>query len=210
MANLEFIYRRHSVRSYLKEDVPLDHIREILTAAIHAPRGKVENWHFIVVKNQEKIEGLAGIIEKKNREIAERLPDQEMRDSFIGHVKNATHFRKAPVVILVYAGPYPVTGLKEIRAAGYSQDEVEALIGTSPAIQNISAAMENLMLAAVELGYGTCWLTGPNYAAREITEYIGFNKEGYKFAAMTPLGVPAGEVKSPPRKDVANYMTVID
>jgi len=71
--------------------------------------------------------------------------------------------------------------------------------------------MENLQLASAQMGYGTCWMTGPLYAKEEITEYIGFQKDGYFLAAMTPIGVPVdGDIKSPPRKPVGDVLTIIE
>jgi len=71
--------------------------------------------------------------------------------------------------------------------------------------------MENLLLAAAAMGYGTCWMTGPTYAADEITQIIGFSKPGYFLAAMTPLGIPAeGKYANPPRKPVTDVLTIID
>ena len=70
--------------------------------------------------------------------------------------------------------------------------------------------MENLLLAAASLGYGTCWMTGPNYAAKEIAEVIKFKKEGYSLMALTPIGFPLEkENKSPVRKQVEEVITVI-
>ena len=91
-----------------------------------------------------------------------------------------------------------------------SQEEIDALNMANPGLQGVSAAIENLMLSAGELGYGTCWMTSPNYAAKEISEYVNFNKEGCYLAALTPLGVPATEGKSPERKPLEEVITVIE
>lgn len=212
MANLDFIYKRHSVRKFKNIDVPLEDIKEIIRAATHAPSGKnFQNWHFVVVKNREKIQEMARIVERKNAELAACTKDENKRKAFTKYVKYHTVFRNAPVVILVYAGPYPTTALDLLLEKGAPQEEIDRLLRPSPGIQNIGAAMENLLLAAANLGYGGCWMTGPNYASREIEEFIGFKKEGYFLAAMTPLGVPEeSELKSPPRKPLEEVMTVIE
>jgi nitroreductase len=71
--------------------------------------------------------------------------------------------------------------------------------------------MENLHLAAASLGYGTCWMAGPTYAAEEITAFLGVKiKPGYYLAALTPLGVPAGAGGTrTPRKPVEEVLTII-
>lgn len=210
MGKLDFIYARHSVRRYTEQDVSWEDIKEILTAAIHAPVGRAKNWHFVVIKNKEKINGVARIIRAKNEAVAAGLKSEELKKPFINHLAYETHFVNAPVLILAYGGPYPVTGLDELREAGVEEREIDALERTVPAVQNVAAAMENLMLAAAQLGYGTCWMTGPNYAAAQITEYLGIDLPGYNLMLMTPLGIPAGPVKSPSRKPVEEYTTVIE
>ncbi|WBW98314.1 nitroreductase family protein [Oceanirhabdus sp. W0125-5] len=211
MKNLEFIYKRHSIRKFTEEEVKEEDLKAIMEAAIQAPSGKHrQNWHFVIVKNKEKIEGIAKLIEEKNKKIADKLPDKEWADGFKKFVKYATIFRTAPVLVIVYAGDYIPTGLKEFKAIGASQEEIDALNKANPGLQGVSAAIENLMISAGELGYGTCWMTSPNYAAKEISEYVNFNKEGYYLAALTPLGVPATEGKSPERKPLEEVITVIE
>ncbi|WP_202710157.1 nitroreductase family protein [Sporosalibacterium faouarense] len=92
-----------------------------------------------------------------------------------------------------------------------NEEDIKNLIKSSSGIQNISAAMENLLLAAANMGYGGCWMTGPNYAAKEIEKLIGFEKEGYHLATMTPLGIPEDSKPSrPPRKSLDDVLTIID
>ncbi|EOD00312.1 nitroreductase family protein [Caldisalinibacter kiritimatiensis] len=212
MGKLDFIYKRHSVRKFKDEEIPMEDIKEIIKAATYAPSGKnQQNWHFVIVKNKEKIEEMAKIVEKKNAELASSTDDEKKKKSMTKFLKYHTVFRNAPMVVLVFAGPYPSTGIDILEEKGATQEELNAVLLPNPGIQNVAAAMENLQLAAANLGYGTCWMTGPNYASKEITEYIGFNKEGYFLAAMTPLGVPEeSKLTSPPRKPVEEVLTIIE
>lgn len=212
MNNLDFIYKRHSVRKFKNIDVPLNDIREIIKAATYAPSGKnLQNWHFVVVRNREKIDSMVNVIEKKAYEIVESVNDEELKKGFLRYLKYATVFKNAPVTILIFAGPYPTTGLDVFKAKGATDEEIENLLRPTPGIQNIGAAVENLMLAAANMGYGTCWMTSPNFAGKEISNFIGFMKEGYYLAAITPLGIPEeSELTSPPRKPVDEVMTIIE
>ncbi len=56
-------------------------------------------------------------------------------------------------------------------------DEIHTLLKPSPGVQNVAAAMENLLLAAANMGYGGCWMTGPNYASEEICEVLDLKKK---------------------------------
>lgn len=212
MNNLDFIYKRHSVRKFKDVEVPTEDIKELIKAATYAPSAKnVQNWHFVVIKNQEKIDEIAKIVERKNAKLASFTKNEEIRNNFTKYVKYHTVFRNAPVIVLVFAGPFPSTGLDILKDIGASSDEIHDLLRPSAGIQNISAAMENLLLAAANMGYGGCWMTGPNYASKEIQEYIGFKKEGYFLAAMTPIGVPEeSELKSPNKKPVDEVLTIIE
>lgn len=212
MADLEFIYKRHSVRKFKNEDVPMDDIEEIIKAAEYAPSGKnLQNWHFVIIKKNSVKEGIAQIIENKNAEIAANAKDEMEKETFTKMLRFQTFIKNVPVLILVYAGPYPITGYEILNSMGASRDVLDDLLRPSPGVQNIGAAMENLMLAAASMGYGTCWMTSPNYAGKEISKYIGFEREGYYLAAMTPLGVPESmEFKRPPRKPIDEIITVIE
>lgn len=212
MTNLDFIYKRKSVRKFTDETVSNEDIKILIQTATQAPSGKnLQNWHFIVIKDKEKIEEIAKIVEKKNSELATYLHNEEDKKNLTKFLKYHTIFRNAPTLVLVYAGSYIPAGYKALKAKGASSEEIHNLLKPSPGVQNIAAAMENLQLAAANMGYGTCWMTGPLYAKEDITEYIGFEKEDYFLAAMTPLGIPADiEIKSPPRKPVEEVLTIIE
>ncbi|WP_371379836.1 nitroreductase family protein [Sporomusa aerivorans] len=209
---LEFIKKRHSVRQFTDEQIPEQTIREIIKAATCAPSGKnQQNWHFVVITDKQKIAEIARLVEAKNTELSTYLRDEAKLKSFKGTVGYHTVFKNAPVLVLVYAGPYETIADMLLADGVMPREEALQYGKQNPGIQNIAAAMENLLLAAASLGYGTCWMTGPTYAAREISDYIGFAKEGYYLAAMTPLGVPANaKATGTPRKPLEDVLTIIN
>lgn len=211
MNNLDFIYNRHSVRKFTDQEIPMEDITKILEASTYCPSAKnVQNWHFVVVKNKQKIEEIAKSIEKKNSEIADKLDDENKKAAFTKFVRFATLFRNAPTVILVYASSYTPTGLDELQEAiGYEQ-EINHIIGMSPQMQSIGALIENLTLAATAMGYGTCWMTSGNYAAREISEVVQFTNNDFSLAAIVPIGVPNLPIKSPGRKPIEEVISIIE
>lgn len=213
MENLAFLYKRHSVRKFSDEIVPEEIIRQLITAATYAPSGKnKQNWHFVVILDKAKIAEIARLVEQKNAKLADRVNDEQKAQEIKSGVRYATVFKGAPALVLVFAGPYGTIADLLSGNSDLSPVELEELARPNPGIQNIAAAMENLQLAAASLGYGTCWMTGPTYAATEITEYIGREviPEGYYLAAMTPLGVPAAPPLSrPPRKPIEEVLTIL-
>ena len=163
-----------------------------------------------MVKNREVIEKMSKAIEERGKKMVEGLPEEKSRD-FVKYLPFYSFFTKAPVTVLVFAGPYPTTGVDLLKANNAPEEEIAALEKHNPGIQNVAAAMENLLLAAANLGYGTCWMTGPNFAAKEIQEVVGFEKEGYYLAAMTPLGVPEEkELWSPERMPLEEVLDIIE
>jgi nitroreductase len=212
MKDLDFIYNRHSVRNFTDQVVSNEDINKIIKAATHAANGRnAQNWYFVVIRNKNKIKDIARSIMLKNDSICAQIVNEEMRDKF-SNIKNfGTFFIKAPVLICVFASEYIPTGYDVLKSIGIPDDEFNEFMNTSPGIQNIGAAMENLMLAAATLGYGTCWMTSPNFAGRAIKETINLDAlKNYNFVALTPLGVPMGESTSPKRKPLNEIMTILD
>ena len=211
MSSLDFIYKRHSVRKFKNQSVPKEDIDEIIKAATYAPSGKnKQNWHFVVIRNANLIEQISDTIKDKANTLASKLDDEEAKNNFLKFIPYFTFFTNAPVLILVYAGPYPSSGYDILESTNHKED-ASRVLNASPRIQNIGAAIENLLLAAANKGYGTCWMTGPNFASSDIEKIVNFSKEGYYLTAMTPLGVPEEkELNSPKRKPLEEVMTIID
>jgi nitroreductase len=56
---MEAIFKRRSVREYLNKDVTDEQIQKILHAGMSAPSaGNEQPWHFVVIKNKQKLEEL--------------------------------------------------------------------------------------------------------------------------------------------------------
>ena len=209
MGKLDFIYQRKSVRAFQATTIPEEDLRQILAAATQAPSGKnIQNWHFVVIRSQQKIAEITKIVENKNAQMAVFLMEEKAR-SFRGLLPYYTVFRDAPVLVLAYGGPYPASDLQGCTEPQVIEAANAAQLA-QPGIQNVSAAMENMLLAAAALGYGSCWMTGPTFAAKEISACVGFAKEGYQLLAITPLGLPATSSGSPPRKALEEVVTFID
>ena len=62
---------------------------------------------------------------------------------------------------------------------------------------DIGIAMENAVLAATEMGLGTCWVGA--FTEGPIKEFLGIPEELH-IVALTPLGIPAEEPEPRPRK----------
>ena len=69
-------------------------------------------------------------------------------------------------------------------------------------VQDYSAAIENMLLAIVALGYETCWyegrMTDLDRAGHRIAQVLGVPEE-YELVCYLPIGIPESE-PVPPRK----------
>ena len=67
---------------------------------------------------------------------------------------------------------------------------------------DVGIAMENAVLAAAEMGLGTCWVGA--FTEGPIKEFLGI-PESLRIVALTPLGVPAESPEPRPRKPMEEF-----
>lgn len=97
-------------------------------------------------------------------------------------------FSQGPLVIGICALPAAAW----VRRDGKNYADVDATI-----------AMDHLILAAADLGLGTCWVAAFDpVAAREILSL----PDGVEPIAFTPLGYPADQPKPKDRKPLAELV----
>ncbi|MGQ9853560.1 MAG: nitroreductase family protein [Candidatus Oleimicrobiaceae bacterium] len=110
------------------------------------------------------------------------------REAGLRRIYNKPWFTQAPLVTGVCALP----GKAWSRADGTNSAEVDATI-----------AMDHLILAAADLGLGTCWVAAFDpAAAREVLAL----PEGVEPVAFTPLGYPADEPRGKVRKPLSELV----
>jgi nitroreductase len=184
MEFFDLVKKRRSVRKYSGESISRGDIMRVLDAANHAPSAmNRQPWEFLVVTGA-KIGEVGECYGRALAEIAGKMKaagEKSMitTDDFI---RKASGFGGAPALILVLAERPAATG--EMKAH----------------IESASAAMENLLLAATDLGLGTCWMTGPLRQETEIRKIleIGDDRE---IVALTPLGHPDENPERMERRD---------
>ena len=215
---MDVIRKRQSIRHYKEGDVPNDAIYEMIEAARLAPSGKnLQNWHFIVIKNRGFMKRVADAVFARNEEIALKMmaKDEGKASRFRKFLRNFTlFFLDAPVLLVVMTEDYHPSGYWELDLAGADQTELDALkYFRNPGMQSLGAAIEHFELRAFDIGYGCCWLTSANYAAKEIESLLRkegiFDREGWFMGAMLSLGIPAEGAKSPGRKTRDEISTFI-
>lgn len=212
MTNLDFIYNRQSIRKFKDESIPKEDIMELLKAATFAPSAKhQQNWHFVVLQNKDMINEMADIVTRSHEKIGELAKTEKDKKIHMSVINYYTCFKNAPVVVLVYGCEYKMIEYKILKENDAPKDLLEVLVSPQSGAQSIGAAVENFLLAATEMGYGTCYMTGPTHAKTEIENLIGFEKPGYELMSMIALGVAEdNQPKQPPRKPLEDVTTFID
>jgi len=216
MEFIEVLKKRQSIRKYKEGEIPENHIRQIIEGAGMAPSGKnIQNWHFVVIRDDKTKQEIADIVEKKNLLISEKmdLVDSEKGERFRKFCRHFTlFFTKAPVLMVVYSTFYPPSGYYEYKLVGMDPEN-DLVHHRNPGMQSLGAALENLTLRAIDLGYGSCWLTSANYAAEEIETYLaqrhGFQKNNFFMAALMSIGIPEDNQPSPSKKSLDEICTFL-
>ena len=169
MTNLEFIYKRKSIRKFTEQEVPKEDLIEMLKAATYAPSAKhQQNWHFDVITNKAKIEEIAKVVGERHMEIADIADNEKDQTNMSKFLKYYTVFKNAPVLILVYVKPYKTVEYKILKDKPEYKELYDMVVSSQPEVQTIGAAVENLLLAAANMGYGACYMTGPIHSKDKI------------------------------------------
>lgn len=185
MDTREVLLTRRSIRRYKSDPIPESDLREILEAGLYAPSAiNLQHWYFVAVQNPDTMEEvrqiMGGVVEKFTPVLKQRFarnPEQiEITNKFLVTLGGA------PVCVLVFMlkPDYP---------------------DRDGAMQSVSAAIENVLLAAWDKGIGSCWLSAPQRMGFGPVFQERFAPGKGEFVAAITLGYPDQEGKLPPRRD---------
>lgn len=196
---------RASVRHFTDEPVALDDLKEMVRRAGLAPsENNHQPWKFIAITNRQLLKKMKDIVFKK----IEELPVKESKRAYL--IKSqmqifATFFDKAPVVISVVLTP-PESLLE--KGLSLTHEELDKL-QNYPDLQSCGAAIQNLLLTAVELGYGACWMSTPLTAKVELEQLLNIKKPSY-IAAFITVGKPLYPVSQSNKKPLKDIFVLKD
>jgi nitroreductase len=176
----EAIKGRRSVRKFKSDPVAKEILNRIFEMALWAPSGmNLQNWFFVVVTGEKK-DGLVQVaskgydyIEPVLKEVfADKPPVVEATKKFFNKLGGA------PVLVFAYYEP--------------TRERPET------SIQTVSAAIQNLLLAAHAEGLGACWMTGPLHVAEKINAALNIRDK--VLVAVIPIGYPDESPRPPKRR----------
>ncbi len=189
------IIDRRSIRKYIDKAVNKADIYEIIQAGILAPSAKNRQpWKYIVFTKEAK-SSLLDEMEKgllRERDGRMLLPKSHMglQDAF--HTLKV--MREAPVLIVVEN----INGKSPYQSID-SEDRITEICDTL----SIGASIQNMLLTATELGYGTLWIANTCFAYDELVNYMGIS--GQLVGAIS-LGYPNEQPDPRPRKKLEDVV----
>ena len=195
---MDVIKSRRSIRKFKPDAVPKADIEQMIEAATWAPSGSnQQNWHFIVIESGDLKHKMSDAMLNKVNVMAEKITSATAKKEFLSYSKYFGFFADAPAVIAVIKKPYNSLSMRIMDRYGFSNEHK-----STADIQGPAAAIQNLLLCAQNLGYGTCWMTGPMVARKELEAVIGISDPD-ELMALIPVGVPEGAAQAPKRKPVS-------
>lgn len=205
MSFYDFASTRRSIRKYTNKEIPYDDIEYFIKSAVTAPSGcNSQSWKFVAVTNREVINKIAEAVVKANKEFYENFIDNQKYIELKG--KAATFFKNAPLVIAVFMSKLEYYDAKTVdvyQKKGYTHDSMMTEL-SNPDILSIGAAVQNMLLAIHEKGYGACWMNEPTIAGNKINKILDI-PDDLKFMSLIPVGYPA---YSPRNKSMKNFNEV--
>ena len=182
----DVVLRQRACRDFSDAQVPDDDIEQILRAATHAPSAEnTQPWVFVVVRDDAMRTALS--------DLTRRLWSAGGRDYAAAH--NTEHlFNEVDSAVERGLGGAPIF---VIVAADGSTRAHPTSLGSS-----IFPAVQNLLLAANALGYGSALTTLTTYGGDELSNLLEL-PEHLTPMAIVPLGRPARPLGPPRRRPVA-------
>ncbi len=183
------IFGRRSIRRYQDKPVPADILERVLTAAIWAPNAhNRQPWRFVVVTSPERKQALAAALARRWRQdlINDGVSAQEIEARLL---RSRQRLTQPPVLVV---------GCLTMQDMDAYADAARQTPEWIMAIQSVSLALGNLMLAAHHQGLGSCWVCAPLFAPAAVRSALDLPKDWQPQAIIT-LGYPA-ETRASERK----------
>ena len=172
----KILNNRRSIRKFKDKKVSVEDVMQIIKAGVKAPTaGNLQPWHFLYTFKKTKI----------NQAVDSTYPGNQRNSK-----SNQDWIRKAPVLILACID-YTDTLNK------YGEH------GKKAAVQDVSAAIENMVLKTIDLGLSTCWISG--FREKELKEVFDV-PSNIEVLAFLPIGYNDGYHTNPNKKELESLV----
>lgn len=193
MGAIKTIEQRRSIRKFTQEIVKDSKITQILEAGRLAPSGSnSQPWKFMVVRNQERKEAVMNACYGQ-KFIAQAPFVMVLLGDFKAYKQRIKRTKE-----LIKTGAVEARADAEF-AKGYREHVLMDKNEVLSIVSNCMIAGQNMVLAAEEMGIGSCWVM--LMKQDELREAL--NLEDHLFVvAVIPMGYAAQEPNARPRYDL--------
>ncbi|MDQ1279045.1 MAG: hypothetical protein QG670_305 [Thermoproteota archaeon] len=186
----EVIKTRRSIKKYSEEEISKEMLSSILEACQWAPSAhNAQPWRFIVVRDHLHKQNLAKNMAVRWEEdlSGDGIPKAERKRLIEDSVMQ---FSGSPIVIIA------CLTMKDMdQYPNEQRRNAEHIMG----VQSVAAAIENLLLAAHDVGLGACWFCAPLFCPDAVRETLRIPKHMEPQALIT-LGYPSKQPNPPARR----------
>ena len=201
MELLEVIKKRKSIRAFRPTPVSKEDVEKVLSAAIAGPsKGNSQIWEFIVVTGDKKKAMDKMLLELLRNDF---IPSMKLGDSddvtsneALKKVESRSILNKKEMSkILSSLG----SSVEEFMLEGtftFFNSPVAILVFVNevfsrdlPHILSVGAAVQNMLLAAMNIGLGTCWIGGVWRYTKDIRVLLEISDD-MKLLSSVALGYP--------------------
>lgn len=182
------IESRRSIRRYKDLPVEKEKVRRVLEAACMAPSASnSQPWDFIVIDDPDMAQRVASLFLSAYRKVYQEVVplSGDALEQRLGE-REAGVFQKVPV--------YVVVCLNQGRC-GFERHPEKAFFW---ALQGVSAAIQNMLLAAFALGLGTCWMSALAFEEAELKKLLHI-PDAVRILGGIPIGYPDESPQARPR-----------
>ena len=199
----EAIGARRSIRQYARMPLSEEQILKLLHAASQAPSAKNRQpWFFYVINDPDIKQKFVDALSSNIDHLYQRYRQKNIQRPDILSAKNSLRaMEQAAVLILV----------KLTSCYGTCHDDgvdwpLHALDIEVADLLSVGAAIQNILLAAEEMGLGALWVCDIFYAYPALTRFL---QEDAPIVSAICLGYP-GEIPDPrPRHPINEIFTVL-
>ena len=184
------IASRRSIRKFKPEGISAETVQLLLDAARLAPSGSnLQPSRFIVAQSSSAKE-----------ELGQCTPYKFIIKASVIFVccadLTAISTREKRIGELLEAGAFEGIEVNSDSAAPYTSAPMEAEAAKAYLSMNVAIAVEHIVLKAVDLGLGSCWIG--RFDRDKLKEYMKLDKTIYP-VVLLPVGYPDQSPKQRPR-----------
>ncbi len=212
MANfLDLALSRRSIRKFEEKQIPDQDLEYFIQAAVSAPSGcNSQCWRFLAIKDQNLITQIQTAVIQKTEALLAVKHDELSEEYLTAKRKAVGFFAKAPLIIAVFMTKvkfFDPTLMDALKAQGYDEESIIRLYANYDLL-SVGAAIENMLLAIHEKGYGACWMNEPAIAGAEINRILSVPPDE-RFISLIPVGYKAYTPRPKEMKDLAKVFSVV-